>query len=225
MKILRTLIPLLLMAGAAQAGEMHQAPAAGVSAASLSADQIAFYNVGLTCPSAPKLGCGSRAKRVLATLTADSHISAAWVNEAGTRLAIGWKQPFSTLTDDQLNELLGSHGLALNPTPADARGELLASLRANQNWFDAHSIDELSRKESSIIARRLVKRLHTRVPVTPEQSATLVKAIMDSCWDRSGCQVDQDAAKIARLAKLDEPGLQAFREAIALGYRPLENEE
>jgi len=41
------------------------------------------------------------------------------------------------------------------------------------------------------------------MPVTETQSVSLVKAIMSSCWDRGGCQVEQDIASIAQQAKLD----------------------
>lgn len=218
--LLALAIPVLLIVGPAPDGEARAA-----TPASFTAERMAFYEIALTCSSAPKLGCGSRAKRVLATLITDSRVAAAWVNEAGTRLAIGWSQPSAALTADQLNEVLGAHGLAVNPTDDEMRVELLASFRANQGWFDSRTIDELSKKESSIIAQRLVRRLHERVPVTPKQSTALVQAIMSSCWDRGGCQVEKDVTSIARHAKLDGSGLEALREAIALGYRPLENEQ
>lgn len=221
MKTLRALaIAILLISGPASNGAARTA-----TPASLPADRVAFYEIALTCSSAPKLGCGSRAKRVLSTLTADSRIAAAWVNEAGTRLAVVWNQPSAPFKADQVNEILGANGLAVNPTDEEMHAKLLASFRANQGWFDSHSIDELSRKESSIIAERLVKRLHQRMPVTPKQSSALVKAIMSSCWDRGGCQVEKDVTKIAQHAKLDVSGVEALREAIALGYRPLENEQ
>lgn len=224
--VLAITLPILFLVGSASAGETQQPlRVTAIAPDSLSADRVAFYEIALTCPSAPKLGCGSRAKRVLATLTADHRVAAAWVNEAGTRLAIGWIQPSAVLTADQLNEILEAHGLAVNAIGEKTRVELLASFRTNQGWFDSQSIDELSRKESAIIAERLVRRLAKRVPVTATQSNALVKAIMSSCWDRGGCQVEQDTTRIAQHAKLDRLGLDAFREVVALGYRPLENEE
>ncbi|HEV7243140.1 MAG TPA: hypothetical protein VGQ36_28195 [Thermoanaerobaculia bacterium] len=209
--VLAVILPLALLVGSAGGETQQQA--------------VAFYDIALTCPSAPKLGCGSRAKRVLATLTADKRVAAAWVNEAGTRLAVGWTQTAAAPAPDQLNEILGPHGLAVNAIDEKTRAELLASFRTNHGWFDSGSIDELSRKESAIIAERLVRRLAKRVPVTDTQNAALVKAIMSSCWDRGGCQVEQDATSIAEHAKLDRSGLDALREVIDLGYRPLDNEQ
>ena len=220
--VLAVVLPLALLAGFASAGETQ--PAA-VAPDGVSADRLAFYDIALTCSSAPKLGCGSRAKRVLATLTADNRVAAAWVNEAGTRLGIAWTQAAAPLTADQLNEILGSHGLAVNAIDDKTRSELLASFRTRQGWFDSATIDELSRKESGVIAERLVQRMATRVPVTETQSASLVKAIMSSCWDRGGCQVEEDIENIAQQANLDRAGSEALRAAVALGYRPLQNEE
>ncbi len=196
-----------------------------LTGSAVSREAVAFYDIALTCPSAPKLGCGSRAKRVLATLTGDARIAAAWVNEAGTRLAIAWTPATTPLAAGRLNEILGPHGLAVNAIDDEARTGLLASFRTNRGWFDSATIDELSRKESGVIAERLVRRMAKHVPVTKTQSASLVKAIMRSCWDRGGCQVDQDVETIAQQAKLDRAGANALREAVALGYRPLRNEE
>ena len=100
-----------------------------------------------------------------------------------------------------------------------------SSFQSDHGWFNSQSIDELSRKESAIIADRLVKRVARHVSVTEAQSAALVKAIMTSCWDRGGCQVEQDVASIAKQAKLNRAGLNALRDAVALGYQPIENEQ
>lgn len=224
---LAVIVSLLLFRGAAVAGEpeQQQPRTNAIAPDSVSADRVAFYDIALTCSSAPKLGCGSRAKRVLATLTADARVAAGWVNEAGTRLVIAWTKATAPLTADQLNEILGPHGLAVNAIDVKSRPDLLASFRTNQGWFDSATIDELSRKESGVIAERLVRRIAKHVPVTETQSASLVKAIMSSCWDRGGCQVEEDIESIAQQAKLDRAGADALREAVALGYRPLQNEE
>jgi thiol-disulfide isomerase/thioredoxin len=186
---------------------------------------ITFYDVGLTCSSAPKLGCGSRAKRVLATLTADSRVAAAWVNEGGTRLAIRWKQSTASLTVKQLNAILAPHSLAVNPLHEKTYDEAAASFPPTQGWFDSGTIDELSRKESAIVADRIVRRLAKRVPLSKSQAAALTKAIITSCWKREGCQVDKDIASIGQEVALDSAAVDAFREVVALGYRPLENEQ
>lgn len=223
---LAVIVSILLLVGSAVGGEPEQQPSTNaISPDSVSADRVGFFDIALTCPSAPKLGCGSRAKRVLATLTGDARVAAAWVNEAGTRLVIGWTQAGTRLTADQLNEILEPDGLAVNALDDKTRAELLVSFRTNRGWFDSATIDELSRKESAVIAVRLVRRLAKRVPITDSQSASLVKAIMNSCWDRGGCQVEKDVEAIARQVQLDRAGANAFREAVALGYRPLENEE
>ena len=223
---LAVIVSFVLLVDSAVAGEpQQQARTNAIAPGSVSADRLAFYDIALTCSSAPKLGCGSRAKRVLATLTADTRLAAAWVNEAGTRLVIAWTRAGAPLTSDQLNEILVPHGLAVNGTDDKSRTDLLASFRTNQGWFDSATIDELSRKESGVIADRLVRRMAKHVPVTKTQSASLVKAIMDSCWDRGGCQVEEDIESIAQQAKLDRAGATALREAVALGYPPVENEE
>src|SRR5882672_7636480 len=54
--------------------------------------QVSFYSVPLACPAARGLGCGSAAKPVLRTLETTKTIQEAWIDHAGTTLAIVWKQ-------------------------------------------------------------------------------------------------------------------------------------
>ncbi len=141
-------------------------------------ERVTFYQVGLVCGAAPKIGCGSRSKPVLRSLIGDPHIAGAWLNEAGTRIAIGWNKSQDVLSPEQLDQLVTAHGVSLNAVPDDARPELLASFRSSHGWFDASSVDRLSEQEGGIIAARL----------SPEAVA-------------------------------------ALRDVVALGYRPLPNEE
>lgn len=83
--VLAFILPLAFLVGSASGGT-QQARTNAVAPDSVSADRVAFYDVALTCPSAPKLGCGSRAKRVFATLTADERVAAVWVPSAGSSI-------------------------------------------------------------------------------------------------------------------------------------------
>ena len=54
---------------------------------------ITFYDVPLVCGAAPAIGCGSRAKPLLIDLERQSAIKEAWLNRAGTIVAIVWSGP------------------------------------------------------------------------------------------------------------------------------------
>jgi hypothetical protein len=51
---------------------------------------ITFYDVPLVCGAAPAIGCGSRAKPLLMDLEQRTAIKEAWLNRAGTIVAIVW---------------------------------------------------------------------------------------------------------------------------------------
>jgi copper chaperone CopZ len=193
----------------------------------IQADRVTFYEVGLVCPAAPKIGCGSRSKPILRSLAADPRVAGTWLNEAGTRLAIGWKQKAIPL--DELNQLLTGYGIAANAVSDAASAELLASFQSGRGWFDAASVDRLSEHEAGVIAGRLVNRLADRVTLTPQQRKTLFNAIEQSCRNRfiAGAQGDteKEMLGLAKEAHLDQEAVAALREVVALGYRPLPGEE
>ncbi|HYS54620.1 MAG TPA: heavy metal-associated domain-containing protein [Thermoanaerobaculia bacterium] len=193
----------------------------------IQANRVTFYEVGLVCPAAPKIGCGSRSKPILQSLAADRRVAGAWLNEAGTKLAVGWKQKAVSL--EELNRLLAGHGIAANAVSDAASTELLASFHSGQGWFDAASVDRLSEHEAGVIAARLVKRLADKVTLTAEQRTTLVNSIEQSCRNRfiAGAPGDSEKEMLAaaREAHLDSRALAALREVAARGYRPLPGEE
>ncbi|HMC21584.1 MAG TPA: cation transporter [Thermoanaerobaculia bacterium] len=205
------------------------AGAALVERSQVDSQRVTFYEVGLVCTAAPKIGCGSRSKPVLLSLIGDRRVAGAWLNEAGTRVAIGWKNSHDVLSPDQLDQLLAGKGVAIHPVAADTVAELLASFESSGGWFDAASVDRLSEQEAGIIAARLVKRLAARTAITAEQDTTLRKAIEQACRKRfiDGEDSDLEAQflAVAKAAHLDAQVVAALREVVALGYRPLPNEE
>ncbi len=206
-----------------------------VSSASLvqrnqvNSERVTFYEVGLVCGAAPKIGCGSRSKPVLLSLIADPHIAGAWLNEAGTRIAIGWRSSQNTLSAEQLDQLVSADGVSLRSVPEDARAELLRSFQSNAGWFDAGSVDRLSEQEAGIIAARMVKRLAAKTTITQEQSTALRNAIEQACRKRfidgEGGDFEAQLIAVAKEAHLDTQAIAALREVVALGYRPLPKEE
>jgi hypothetical protein len=57
---------------------------------------VTFYDVHLVCGAAPAIGCGSRAKPLLMDLEQRTAIKEAWLNRAGTIVAIVWSGPART---------------------------------------------------------------------------------------------------------------------------------
>src|SRR5712691_5910991 len=78
----------LLYAPRASVGESNTPPP----------DRVSLFKVPLQCLAAPQIGCGTRAKPILLELKRNSSVSEAWLNRAGTRIAVVWK-PESNVED------------------------------------------------------------------------------------------------------------------------------
>jgi hypothetical protein len=61
------------------------------NAANVTADRVSVFKVPLVCPAAPQIGCGSASKPILLDLEKEPGVLEAWLNRAGTRIAIVWK--------------------------------------------------------------------------------------------------------------------------------------
>jgi hypothetical protein len=205
-------------------------PMASQETPTIAPERLTFYEVGLVCPAAPKIGCGSEAKPVLILLGRDAHVAGAWLNEAGTRLAIGWKQ--ERLSTEEVDALLDDTGIAVHEITGNARAELVASFQSNRGWYDSASVDRLSEREAGIIAARMMRRISAKLTLAPEQAEHLrsafEQAIRDDFTKASSPDMDAELVRVAK-QYVDGPALVAVRDVvtrtIALGYRPLPNEE
>src|SRR5207249_3818511 len=58
--------------------------------------ELSIDQTDLVCPAARHIGCGSAAKPLLLELERDAHVDEAWLNRAGTVVAVVWKEPRTT---------------------------------------------------------------------------------------------------------------------------------
>src|SRR5262249_34432479 len=56
------------------------------------AKRLSFYEVPLVCPAASQIGCGSASKPLLIGLEGGGVASEAWLNRAGTVMAVVWSE-------------------------------------------------------------------------------------------------------------------------------------
>jgi hypothetical protein len=62
--------------------------AANAAAQTPVSDRVSVFQVGLQCLAAPQIGCGGEAKPILLKLERDSAVREAWLNRAGTLIAV-----------------------------------------------------------------------------------------------------------------------------------------
>ncbi|MGD9925159.1 MAG: hypothetical protein AB7V13_27490 [Pseudorhodoplanes sp.] len=204
------------------------------------ADSVSLFQVPLQCPAAPEIACGSRAKPILLELERDPNISEAWINRAGSVLAVVGSRNSShesrAKTVESLLEDIFEKKVATEIV-GEAREKELINFLSGDGWYRGVQADNLSREEADIIAARLVRRIQARVALPEPKAKTLEKGfaevfkrqfIRDPGQPRPVSQKpdsvrekqrNEDLLKVAR-EHLDGAEVTAFQEVIARGHRP-----
>src|SRR5919109_4124514 len=143
----------------------------------LSADRVSVFKAPLVCPAAPQIGCGSASKPILLDLEKQTGVAEAWLNRAGTRIAVVWKPDADAeahtkvatgLKDDRVVELEGT-----------AHDEAVKDFLSGKGWYHAAEVDRLSEEEANIIARRLVHFVQSKSSSTKDKAERLESAFAD----------------------------------------------
>ena len=149
------------------------APPAGGSN-TLPARQIIFYEVPLVCPAAPQIGCGSASKPVLLELEGTEGVLEAWLNRAGSIIAVVC-EPASNRLKRRVGGVLKRHDLPPKEINAPVKRELMREFQAGSNWYRGAEVDRLSEEEAGIMAVKWVGKIRQQMSVSEEKA----KAIQD----------------------------------------------
>jgi hypothetical protein len=193
-------------------------------------DQVSLFRVPLPCGFAPKIGCGSLARPLLLALERIPGITEAWLNQAGTFLAVVGNK---TLTAKRRARVVKAALQAEDIATEELRGQVRAGaleefLAAGAGWLRGTNVDQLSSREAAIIAARLVKRLQRKTAVS-EQVARLLTAAIAAFFKRRFLrdriepeQVDHSGEELIKIATayLDERSMGVLADALEEGYRP-----
>ena len=197
--------------------------------AALTADRVSVFKAPLVCPAAPQIGCGSASKPILLDLEKQPGVLEAWLNRAGTIIAIVWKPESDAetrskvttgLKEDRATELQG-----------DSREKAVQNFLSGKGWYHGADVDRLSEEEADIITARLVRWVQAKSSLAKDKAEALRRAVADTLRkDLTGKStgpnrlediareyLDQDQIKILKQAIKDE-------EAIENGKRPVPKE-
>jgi hypothetical protein len=207
------------------------AQAAITAAQSTLPDRVSIFKVSLQCPAAPQIGCGSASKPILRELERDPAVEQAWLNRAGTLIAIVWKSQPNAQTQHDVESRLRSAGCcardaAINEVQGEARDQALKEFQSGHGWYRGADVDRLSEEEAGIIAARLVRRIESKATLATDKAERLREVLagaLRKCFTEGGgpgkLQVRQIAGDF-----LDKKQITILERAIEKGVRPLPNE-
>lgn len=185
--------------------------------AGVTADRISVFKAPFVCPAAPQIGCGSASKPILLDLERQPGVLQAWLNRAGTIIAVVWKPESNVenqskvaaeLREDRATEIEGT-----------AREEAVKDFLSGKGWYHGADVDRLSEEEASIIAARLVRFVRAKTTVATEKPEALQRALDETLRkDLTGenARLHQKPRRLEDVARgyLNEDQLKILREAI-----------
>jgi hypothetical protein len=135
---------------------------------------VSFYQVPLVCPAAPHIGCGSASKPLLLDMENSPVVSEAWLNRAGTIMAVVWSEHSTARQrSETLKTAVESQDITAKRLTGASRRKALEDFQAGSGWYRGANVDRLSEEEAGIIAARWVGRIREKVPVTDSKAQAL----------------------------------------------------
>ncbi len=218
------------------AGGLLYAPLAigADNATAVTADRVTVFKAPLVCPAAPQIGCGSASKPILLDLERQPGVLEAWLNRAGTIIAVVWKPESDAetrgkvaagLKEDRATELQG-----------DPRDKTVQDFLSGKGWYHGADVDRLSEEEADIIAARLVRWVQAKSSLAKEKAEALQRAFAETLRkDLTGeyARLNQKPRRLGDIARdyLNEEQIKILKqaikdeEAIENGEKPLPKED
>ena len=151
----------------------------------------------------------------------------AWLNRAGTMIAVVWKPESDAETRRNVTaELKEDHAAEIK---RESRDEELKDFLSGKGWYRGADVNRLSEEEAGIIAARLVRRVQAKTALAKDKAEGLQHALADSLRkDLTGesARQSQKQTRLEEVAReyLDQDQIKVLSQAIEKGVRPLPNE-
>jgi hypothetical protein len=197
-----------------------------LASAAAPADRISVFKAPLVCPAARQIGCGSASKPILLDLEQQPGVLEAWLNRAGTIIAVVWKPDATAearshvageLKEDRATEIEGA-----------SRDEAVKDFLSGKSWYHAKDVDRLSEEEADVIAARLVRRVQAKTALAKDKAEGLQRALADVYKQRLTNRIsrEQELSRFQDIGReyLAKDQVAILNEAIEGGVLPLPNE-
>ena len=191
------------------------------------ADRISVFKAPLVCPAARQIGCGSASKPILLELEHQPSVLEAWLNRAGTRIAVVWKPESDASTRYKVvAELKEDRAIELDGKPRD---EAVNDFLSGKGWYRGADVDRLSEEEAHVIAARLVRRVQAKTALIKDRAEGLQRALADTYRQRLTNKIsrEQELSRFQDIGRqyLEKDQMAILKEAIESGVLPLPNEQ
>jgi hypothetical protein len=200
---------------------------ASLASAATTADRISVFKAPLVCPAAPQIGCGTASKPILLDLERQAGVLEAWLNRAGTRIAVVWKPESDAPTRGRVvAELKEDHAIELDGKPRD---ESVKDFLSGKGWYRGSDVDRLSEEEADVIAARMVRRLQAKTVLAKAKAEGLQRALADAYRQRLTNKIsrEQELSRFQDIGReyLEKDQIAILKGAIESGVLPLPNEK
>src|SRR6266705_771539 len=193
-------------------------------------DRVSVFKAPLVCPAAPQIGCGSASKPILLDLERQPGVLEAWLNRAGTIIAVVWKPESSVETRGNVAaELKEDHAVEMQ---GKSRDEAVKDFLSGRGWYRGADVDRLSEEEAGIIAARLVRWVRAKRALAKDKAEGLQRAIEDTLRkDLTGKSIGPNRLEDVAREYLDQEQIKIFKEsikdevAIENGEKPVPKED
>lgn len=128
-------------------------------------EPVSFFHVPLVCEAVASIGCGCRAKPILAQLERAPEIRRVWLHEHGDLLAVEWEDP--PAAEQQLQRVQAAFASPARVSAAGSNTPLVTSFPDPGEWYRHDTVDTLSAQEASTIAARVLHRLRRQAVALP----------------------------------------------------------
>ena len=191
------------------------------------ADRISVFKAPLVCPAARQIGCGSASKPILLELEHQPSVLEAWLNRAGTRIAVVWKPESDASTRYKVvAELKEDRAIELDGKPRD---EAVNDFLSGKGWYRGADVDRLSEEEADVIAARLVRRVQAKTALAKDKAEGLQRALADAYRQRLTNKIsrEQELSRFQDIGReyLAKDQVAILKEAIEAGVLQLPNEQ
>jgi hypothetical protein len=187
------------------------------AAVGVTTDRISVFKAPLICPAAPQIGCGSASKPILLDLERQPGVLEAWLNRAGTIIAVVWKPESNAENRRNVGaELKEDHTIEIQ---GKSRDEAVKDFLSGKGWYRGADVDRLSEEEAGIIAARLVRWVQAKSQLHKDKAEALQHAFTDVLRkDLTGesARQNQKPPRLEDVARqyLDQDQIKILKEAI-----------